>query len=107
MCSVPIASCISGGRKRTPSVTVYLLMNGSIGISEDRDAEWREMIRRSEALLIYFCAPPYNSSGVKTLTEYKPTIVQNYKRRHRLPPIVSNMYETTPVADPNFKPYGW
>jgi hypothetical protein len=79
---------------------------GTDEMTNARWAEWEEMIRRTEALLIYFCSPPYNSSGIKTLAEYPATIVFNFKRRHRLPLMVSNIYETAPFGDPNFRPYG-
>jgi hypothetical protein len=64
---------------------------------------WEKMVNDAEALLIYFCSPPYNSSGLQSLREMPPTIVSNYKRRHRLPPLVSNIYEMAPFAD--LKPY--
>jgi hypothetical protein len=65
---------------------------------------WCEMIDRVEASLIFFCSPAYNSSGLQYLREMPPTIVANYKRRHRLPQLVSNVYEMAPFAD--LKPYG-
>jgi len=80
---------------------------GTDKMTEAGDAEWCEMIRLAESLLIYFCSPPYNSKNIKTLGDHGPTMVQNFRRYHRLPRIVSNLYETAPVSQPDFKPYGW
>ena len=66
--------------------------------------KWKDLVDRAEKTLIYFCSPPYNSSGLRSLRDMPPTIVANYKRRHRLPQIVSNVYESAPFAD--LKPYG-
>jgi hypothetical protein len=68
--------------------------------------EWKKLISRAEALLIYYCTPPYNSQHIKTLRNEPATIVLNYRRHHRLPLMVSNIYEMTPVWEVTFKPYG-
>jgi hypothetical protein len=89
------------------TTSVYLgRLSGMDQMTAERDPVWREMISRAESLLIYFCTPPYNSYNIKTLPTYPPTIVLNYRRHHRLPLMVSNIYETTPVWEEHFKPYG-
>jgi hypothetical protein len=35
------------------------------GAPDPSDDEWKRMIRLAEATLIYYCSPPYNSSGIK------------------------------------------
>jgi hypothetical protein len=88
------------------AVQVYIgRLAGTDRMTESCYGEWAEMIGRAEALLIYFCSPPYNSSGIRRLRPFGPTLVLNFKRRHRLPLMVSNIYEMSPVTDPSFKPY--
>jgi len=86
---------------------IYLGRLGGIEpIDESRHKEWGDMIARAESLLIYYCSPPYNSKGIKQIDKTAPpTIVMNFGRRHRLPMIVSNLYEQSPVDDDVFKPY--
>jgi hypothetical protein len=65
------------------------------GAPDPSDDEWGRLIRVAEATLIYYCAPPYNSSGVKdspVMRNLLPnSLVINHKCRHHLPLIVSNI----------------
>lgn len=82
-------------------VHVYLGRLGGVGEPRKEKSEWQDWedrISRAERLLIYFCAPPYNSQGLKTYGEMSPTIVLNYHRRHRLPTEVSTFYEAGDYA---------
>lgn len=81
-------------------------LSGQNKLEESQTSEWKEMISRAERLLIYYCTPPYNSQHIKTSSSCPPTIVLNYRRHHRLPLMVSNLYETTPVWEKDFRPYG-
>ena len=65
----------------------------------DEWKEWEDGISRAERLLIFFCAPPYNSQGLKTYGRMKPTVVLNYHRRHRLPAEVSTLYVLAPAEN--------
>jgi hypothetical protein len=87
------------------SANIYLgRLSGTHQMTEAGWPEWEEMINRAEVLLIFFCSPPYNSFGIRELRPLPPTIIANYRRRHRLPPLVSNIYETAPFD--YLKPYG-
>ena len=82
-------------------VQVYLGRLGGLGKAKKGKGEWKDwedQISRAERLLIYFCAPPYNSQGLKAYGEMPQTIVLNYHRRHRLPPEVSTFYEASEYA---------
>lgn len=87
------------------TIEIYLgHLCGTEAMTEANWPIWEAMIDRAEALLIFFCSPPYNSSGIRELHDMPATIVANYKRRHRLPQLVSNIYEMAPFDD--LKPYG-
>jgi hypothetical protein len=76
------------------------------GAPDPSDDEWCRLIRLAEATLIYYCAPPYNSSGIidsPGMRSLPDSLVINYKCRHRLPLIVSNIVEA--VSD-NPRPFG-
>jgi hypothetical protein len=86
------------------SVEIYLGRLGSvqpIPATLPAQGEWGEWICRVEAMLIYFTSPPLNSSGIRSLPELPdaPVIILNFARRHRLPAMVSNLYEKSPVGD--------
>jgi hypothetical protein len=53
--------------------------------------EWSTEIDFSERLLIYNCAPPYNTSCLTDFGNIKDTLVLNYGQRHRLPFVVSTL----------------
>ncbi len=75
-------------------VQVYLGRLGGVDtMPKDRWHEWEKKIDRAERLLIYYCSPPYNSSGKKSHGITEPTIVFNYGRRNCLPMEVSTLYE--------------
>lgn len=82
-------------------VAVYLGRLGSTkGITEMQASEWEAEIAYAEALLIYFCAPPYNASTLKKLSrDIPPTLVLNHRRRHRLPFEISTMVRDTRVDE--------
>jgi hypothetical protein len=59
------------------------------GVKQVDDDEWGGQIDKAERLLIYFCAPPYNSSGLKKYGTIKDTVVLNFNKKNRLPLEVS------------------
>jgi hypothetical protein len=86
------------------SVEIYLGRLGSIQPippTLPAQEEWGEWICRAETMLVYFTSPPFNSSGIRSLPELPdaPTVILNFARRHRLPAVVSNLYEKSPVGD--------
>jgi len=86
------------------SVEIYLGRLGSLHPIPPTllaQEEWGEWICRAEGMLIYFTSPPFNSSGIRNLPQLPdaPIIVLNLNRRHRLPAVVSNLYEKSPVGD--------
>jgi hypothetical protein len=79
-------------------IRVYLGRLGGVVPARKMGDEWKDWedgISRAERLLIYFCAPPYNSQGLKNHGVMNPTIVLNYHRRHRLPVEVSTLYDAS------------
>ncbi len=82
-------------------VKVYLGRLGSTReATKTRARVWQADIAHAEALLIYFCAPPYNGALLKELSrEIPPTVVLNHRRRHRLPFEVSTMIRDTRVDE--------
>jgi len=79
-------------------IRVYLGRLGGLVPAQKIGGEWKNWedgISRAERLLIYFCAPPYNSQGLKSHGVTNPTVVLNYHRRHRLPVEVSTLYDTS------------
>jgi hypothetical protein len=91
-----------------PSVVeVYVGRLGGIEpMSEERWPYWNNCIDRAERLLLYFCAPPYNSKGLKYPGEMPPTLVINCKRKHRLPLEVSTLLLTSSIGNADWKVYG-
>lgn len=89
-------------------IKVYLgRLGGTDNMTEERYKEWEEKIDRAERLLIYFSAPPYNSMGLKSYGETKPTVILNFHKRNRLPLEMSTLYESSLIAkDPLWKVYG-
>ena len=67
---------------------------GRLGGLENIDEnEWKRQIDNAERLLIYFCTPSYNSSGIVKYDEMPETIVFNLNKNNRLPLEVSTLYE--------------
>lgn len=85
-------------------VSIYIGRLG--GLAAIDDEEWEKLIVRAERLLLYFCAPPYNSSGLVQLAAMPPTIVLNLRRKHRIPPELSTYLETTDMTRPEWKLFG-
>jgi hypothetical protein len=60
------------------------------------------MLARAELLLIYYCSPPINKHAKmafqKVSTEPN-TIIINYRRRFRLPYVISNLPEKPHLYD--------
>lgn len=62
---------------------------GAIG-----DGVWKEEINRAERVLIHSCSPPYNTQHLNTYgSDVKSLVVLNRGKRHRLPAIVSTLYQ--------------
>jgi hypothetical protein len=87
-------------------VGVYLGRLGGIEpMTSGKQKLWEDRINRAEKLMIYFCAPPYNAANIKSLPQFPPTVVVNYRHRNRLPYLISNISEQSPAEDPRFKAY--
>lgn len=83
-------------------------LGGTSRLQPDDHVEWGRWISIVEHLLIYYCSPPYNSAGLRGLpanVEAQDIVVLNFKRRHRLPMVVSTLYERAPVHERMFQPY--
>lgn len=76
--------------KEHGKIEVYVGRLGG-GSSEIEDAQWSREINVAERLLIYNCAPPYNTTNLSDFgnigntVDIIGTIVVNYGIRHRLP----------------------
>ncbi len=67
--------------------------------SLDDTKMWGEMISKAERLLIYYCAPPYNSSGIGNYgSGLKDLIILNYGTKAMLPFELSTLYEDSEYA---------
>ena len=96
-----------GTKYKGKLITAYLgRLGGTTLMTEDQWPEWEDQIARAERLLIYFSSPPYNSSGVKTFSPMRPTIVLNHRRRNRLPQEVSTLLWTTSIAAGTWSVFG-
>ena len=72
-------------------VDIYL---GCIDSKERMNKSKRNnQIDRAERLLIYYATPPYCSKGKKSFGKMPPTILLNYRRRKRVPYVISSIYE--------------
>ena len=72
------------------NVQVYIGRLG--GLENVDDDTWVQQIKNAEGLLIYHCAPPYNSSGLNGYGDIHYTIVINLEKKNRLPLEVSTFY---------------
>lgn len=75
------------------------------GLENVDDDEWGQQIDKAERLLIYFCAPPYNSQGLNDYGDIHDTIVLNYDKKNRLPLEVSTFYDDTDFWGDKWKEY--
>ena len=93
------------GRWETSEINVYL---GRIaGLASITNEEWRGLIDRVEAVLIYKIAPPYNASRIKSFQySHEPILIVNHGRRHRLPECMSNITEFINTDNSEFKTFG-
>ena len=89
------------------SVDVYLGRLGGIDkMTESKWGLWDNQIERAEKLLIYHCAPSYNSQCLNGYGKMPLTIVLNYGKIMRLPFEVSNLEEFCSIEEPEWKEYG-
>ena len=109
----PFATRLEEHRKEwiswEPSRTSVFLgrLGGADQMTEDRWPEWNQQIDIAERILIYYCAPPYNSSGLSGFPDNTPdTLVLNFGQRHRLPPELSTFWHRGSWAAKLFKAYG-
>jgi hypothetical protein len=90
-------------------VEIYLGRLGSVQPITDpaMDEEWGECIRHAEAALIYYTTPPFNGSGKNNPSLRPDIVVLNLQRHHRIPRVVSTLYDHAPFWDPaqNFKSF--
>jgi hypothetical protein len=86
------------------NISIYLGRLGGIDpMTQAKWDDWAGGIIAAEKLLIYFCSPPYNGRGVQNLEVAAPTIVLNFRRYHRLPRVVTNLYNVSPALESAFK----
>lgn len=71
-------------------------LGGPDKIDEDT---WGQLIDKAEQLLIYYCAPPYNTQHLNGYGNIKDTIVLNYDKKNRLPIEVSTFYSDSEFWD--------
>jgi hypothetical protein len=72
------------------SIEFYIGQLG--GIRNVDNEEWTRQINIAESLLIYFCAPPYNTQCLKGYGSIHDVIILNYDKKNRLPNEVSTYY---------------
>lgn len=88
------------------SVGVYLgFLGGADSMSESRWPEWDKQIDLAERLLIYYSAPPYNSSGLRSFGDVPECLLLNFGQRHRLPIELSTLWEHSSWTNGTWKPY--
>ncbi len=76
------------------------------GTKKVTNKQWEEQISIAERLLIFFCAPPYNSQGLKNYGDIKNTIVLNFDKKNQLPSEVSTFYYETEFWEGDWYRYG-
>ena len=74
--------------KEHGEIKIYIGRLGSVTRPIDGN-QWGTEIDFAERLLIYNCAPPYNTTNVTDFGQVSDTFVINYGKRHRLPFVVS------------------
>lgn len=76
------------------------------GIKQPDDEDWVQAIADAERLLIYYCAPPYNSSNINKYGDIESTIILNHGKKNALPLEVSTLYEESDyVQSDDWEPY--
>jgi hypothetical protein len=68
---------------------------------DDTD-DYAKLLARAELLLIYFCSPPINKhckNAFELVSQQPNTILINYKKRFRLPYVISNLPEKPEVFE--------
>lgn len=71
------------------------------GIQNISEKDWKDQIDIAEKLLIYFCAPPYNTHFLNGYGIINDTIILNLDKKNRLPLEVSTFYESKNFWDEN------
>lgn len=81
-------------------VRIFVGRLGGIKKIENRKdlKQWSDRICRVERLLIFYCSPPYNGNNLKPFNKMVTTTVLNFRKRARLPLVISTLYETSPYA---------
>ena len=88
------------------SIQIYIGKLGGIDKNYNL-TDWSSEISEAERLLIYFCAPPYNSQNIISYGQIEGTIVFNFDKKNRLPMEVSTYYEDSGFWDnENWNVYG-
>jgi len=75
-------------KKEHGEIKIYVGRFGGVA-RPNNDKQWGTEIDFAERLLIYNCAPPYNTTNLTDFGQVSDTIVLNYGKRHRLPFVVS------------------
>lgn len=75
-------------KKEHGEIKIYVGRVG--GVIQPTDSnQWGQEIDFAERLLIYNCAPPYNTTNLTDFGQVADTFVINYGKRHRLPFVVT------------------
>lgn len=78
-------------KKEHGEIKVYIGRLGGVAPPVDSN-QWGKEIDLAERLIIYNCAPPYNTTNLTDFGEIADTVVVNYGKRHRLPFEVSTFF---------------
>jgi hypothetical protein len=89
------------------TVVVYLGRCGStVKMTPEQWPQWNAEIERAEKLLIGQTTPPYNGISLNDPGVTAPTLIVNYKQRHRLPVAVTSLIYTTAAGTEAWNIYG-
>jgi hypothetical protein len=68
----------------------------------DPNDDYTQLLNRAELLLIYFCSPPINKHckmAFEVVSRQPNTVLINYKKRFRLPYVISNLTEKPKIFE--------
>ena len=71
------------------------------GVSPIENTRWTELIDFAERLLIYFCAPPYNTQYLNGYGNVTNVVVLNFDKKNMLPFEVSTLYDNSEFWNEN------
>ncbi|MBU3677188.1 MAG: hypothetical protein FGM54_08440 [Chitinophagaceae bacterium] len=54
--------------------------------------KWKEMISKSERLLINHCKPPFNAKDIKNISDIRELTLFNFGKRQNIPAVISSQW---------------